>query len=257
MWVNLLDCGRLFHWSSHCVGHFLCANVLPVNCPTNYRELLGKRVILRVSPSEQSAQQEAKTIKIQSHIRLQLPPYYHTVTVLLLSCNRKSCWKCFTKLEMINDNNQETKHCNKQTKGKHIKPLLVISFKVCIMNFSGLFVTVEIKEGTTFDVSNPASNPICLLGFNSNFQLGLFNQTCRQPNTTDSLHFKGGLRWLLFYFNDITYHSLYAFLFICPFVDGTENWNENWLFLVSGEVSALILPGGLIEMHLGQCVSAW
>lgn len=61
-------------------------------------------------------------------------------------------------------------------------------------------------------------NSICLLGFNSNFLLGLFNQTCRKPNTIGSPHFRGSLRWLLFNFNDITYHqpvcvSIYSFLF--------------------------------------------
>lgn len=51
-------------------------------------------------------------------------------------------------------------------------------------------------------------NPICLFSCKSNLLLcGLFNQTCRQPNTIDSQDFKGGLRWLLFYFNDITYLS--------------------------------------------------
>lgn len=61
-------------------------------------------------------------------------------------------------------------------------------------------------------------NSICLLGLNSNFLLGLFNQTCRKPNTIGSPHFRGSLRWLLFNFNDITYHqlvciSIYSFLF--------------------------------------------
>lgn len=61
-------------------------------------------------------------------------------------------------------------------------------------------------------------NSICLLGFNSDFLLGLFNQTCRNPNTIGSPHFRGSLRWLLFNFNDITYHqpicvSVYSFLF--------------------------------------------
>lgn len=46
-----------------------------------------------------------------------------------------------------------------------------------------------------------------------------------------------GLRLLLFYFNDITYHSLYVLLFIPLFLDGTEDWNENLaLFGIKGSL---------------------
>ena len=93
--------------------------------------------------------------------------------------------------------------------------------------------------------------------FNGSLLFGLFNQTCRNPNTIDILPSEEAWDDCFLSLMTLYIAHSYAFPFIPLFLDGTETlkWKSSFAGY-QGKSFFFHFPGGVIEMHLERRVAA-